>query len=252
MNSNQVILKEQTESSSRRPSLFSLPAELRWQIYTDIVPPTRHILRARYGGLRWLSASRELFNDAGPLYYCQSSFTACFSLASVAAQATIAREFEKHIHPTYGPDALNNWLLHDARRMIKQMEIICINNVLPAMLTAYFADVSAFPHLHSLQISFQKEMSDFLFAFDGSICDEKVGVAPGSQLGICISTLKKSLPEGCVVTVRFGKQKASYTIRPHVYPGSVMSDPTYHLVRAEAWVEGMMKLAEKPTSQPSS
>src|ERR1700761_853632 len=101
--------------------LFSLPAELRTEIYDYVLPPNgrNRIIQAGYGGLRWLCASPRLFTDVAPLIYGRGGFA---TLSKLGGETDIAGDFQNHLLKTYGRENLP-WTSYFARRALKRIEV---------------------------------------------------------------------------------------------------------------------------------
>ena len=100
-------------------TLFSLPAEVRLQIYSYLIPTPSYFIPVRYSRLRWLSASRRLFQDAAPLFYG----VAPFKISIVTPNTfSLEEQFVAHVRLTYGDDA-PEWVLKDAMAVLRYADI---------------------------------------------------------------------------------------------------------------------------------
>ncbi|KAK3703159.1 hypothetical protein LTR37_014636 [Vermiconidia calcicola] len=134
---------------------LSLPPELRNRIYDEMIPcriPDT-ILRARYGGLRFLSASRQMFLDVAPAFYSGS-----FSVNTRLSSGSLASDFRHHLLKTYGEEQLS-WIWYYARHMVTRIIVdvavppYCTPGMAAERFSTYFhATRERFPNLSTLQI----------------------------------------------------------------------------------------------------
>ena len=189
--------------------LLRLPTELRLQIFEHLLPRPlpSNIIHARYGGLRWLSASRHIFADVAPSFYGR----ACFTTYTGGERGSLFGYFENHLRLTYGEEPLP-WILADACSMVKH---IGVDFVVPRLhdptkviesFQSYFDDIKRFHNLQTLRIRFHRDWryplqppseGDQRFAFSSTLRDPHLG----SVLQDSLDRLVLSLTEPCELSV---------------------------------------------------
>jgi hypothetical protein len=83
--------------------LLALPAELRNEIYSYLLPyPLPEIIiRARYARFRWICITRGLFNDVAPTLYRNTNFTTYLKLGHANVDlGMLVSHFHDHLRLT--------------------------------------------------------------------------------------------------------------------------------------------------------
>lgn len=114
-----ALAPQESESTKQPTNIFSLPAELRQQIYSYLLPKPEIFIPVRYARLRWLAASRRLFQDAAPLFYNTTIFSPHLL---IKPERGLRESLERHVCLTYGRDA-PAWVLKDAMAMLKMFKV---------------------------------------------------------------------------------------------------------------------------------
>jgi hypothetical protein len=120
MASNAEAMQSGSQSLDR---LLALPAELRNEIYSYLLPyPLPEIvIRARYARLRWICITRSLFNDVAPSLYSNASFTTYLKLDLAKVDlGTLVCNFHDHLRLTYGGDT-SAWVFTDACKLVRHI-----------------------------------------------------------------------------------------------------------------------------------
>lgn len=124
--------------------LLALPAELRNEIYSYLLPwPLPDIIiRARYARLRWICITRSLFNDVAPSLYGNASFTTYLKLDLANVDlGTLAGNFHDHLRLTYGRDA-SAWVFTDACKLVRHIIVdVAAPDLVSLRRTIYRPDV---------------------------------------------------------------------------------------------------------------
>ena len=191
--------------------ILNLPAELRTEIYSYVFPfvSAQIIIRARYGGLRWLTASSQIFMDAASWFYGRVSFLTYTKPLPSEPVRSLAMDFDDHLRLTYGAEHLH-WIRPVARRMVRHVVVeVSLDNYVDHSFTvdrlmAYFKDIGQFVKLKTLRIRFHSIMTPYLHEFQnpGSqarmrlISESRAG--DGSLVMIGSSSLENALHDSLV------------------------------------------------------
>ena len=200
----------QRDQSNGQSRLLSLPAELRFQIYDYILPTAlpSNIIHARYGGLRWLSASPRIFLDVAPLFYSK----ACLTAHAGAQQGSLVIYFDSHLRITYGSDQLY-WIAPAAHKMIKHIRVdYAVQSLKDPSTVAesferYFECVNRFSSLDSLHIRFHRNWKFPLWTPTSDLENENKSAMIHDRslrgvLQIHVDDLEKAIPASCSLTVQ--------------------------------------------------
>jgi hypothetical protein len=192
--------------------LLALPAELRNEIYSYLLPNPlpEIILRARYARFQWIVISRRLFNDVAPILYSNSWLLTYLKLdPTIDGIGTVASNFKDHLRLTYGPDA-PSWVIADACSIIRRLSVDVAAPKLRRSLqtfnspvrgyenmastfSKYFATASqTFSNLQSLRICFQHNLTHPEWCLDKSLRAALLEAA---------DELRRTLPELCELEV---------------------------------------------------
>ena len=159
--------------------LLALPAELRNEIYSYLLPHPlpEMITRARYTRFSWIVVSRRLFNDVAPMLYSNSWLLTYVKLEpAIDGLGTVASNFKDHLRLTYGPNA-PHWVIADACSIIRRLSVdVAAPDLrhtfrtfnspdrgyenMASTFSTYFATASqTFSNLQSLRICFQDNLT---------------------------------------------------------------------------------------------
>jgi hypothetical protein len=100
MTSNAEAMQSGSQPLER---LLALPAELRNEIYSYLLPyPLPEIIiRARYARFRWICITRSLFNDVAPSLYRNANFTTYLKLGHASVDlGMLVSHFHDHLRLT--------------------------------------------------------------------------------------------------------------------------------------------------------
>lgn len=163
------------EAPSGLDGLFSLPPELRLEIYSYIPLPKRgwYDISLRPPDLRWLLASRRIFADATP--HCNvSGFSTSLQPklpgSGVVPDANLWEAFARSTRGHFGEFGEGNesgvpdWLAEDASLLIKELKVAillppgedggdCLPSLAVETISGLLAGVERFAALRSLRVS---------------------------------------------------------------------------------------------------
>lgn len=150
--------------------LFRLPAELRDEIYSHVVPGKRKIFDvfSEHRELPWLATSQAIFEEAAPLIY--SSTPLYFDLAPEVKtrRGSIAAGFAAHVQTTYKQDqAWTGELIRSKMAKRVMMELYCNAfddlHGLFSWLYSQSLELSRFSTMEELCVSIK---SEFLYSLE--------------------------------------------------------------------------------------
>ena len=212
--------------------LFVLPAELRHEIYSYLLPHPlpEMIIRARYARFSWIVISRRLFNDVAPMLYSNSWLLTYLKLEpTINGLGTVASNFKDHLRLTYGPEA-PGWVITDACSIIRRLSVdVAAPNQrhtfrtfnspdrgyenMASTFSKHFATASqTFSNLQSLRICFQDNLTHPEWCPDKSL---------RSAILEAVDELRRTLPETCELEVLLRGTRNYNALSPLVLLSSV-------------------------------
>ena len=171
-------VSETSKARSLDVLILSLPAELRNEIYSYLLPyPLPDlIIKARYVRLRWMCASQRLFNDVAPHFYNHSCFSTYLKLdPSDMRPATFVGDFCDHLRLTYGQCA-PSWVFDDA---IKLIRVVSVDIAAPDLVKLLGTPDFPFDGWNSMLSRFKEYFNDVATVFSKI---EKVRICFQNQL----------------------------------------------------------------------
>ena len=216
--------------------LLALPAELRNEIYSYLLPyPLPEIIiRTRYARLRWICTTRSLFNDVAPSLYSNTNFTTYLKLdPAKASLGTLVGHFHDHLHLTYGHDA-SAWVFTDACKLVRHIIVdvaapelisqwqrisradVGFTNIVITFSTYFSTVAETFPNLRSLRICFQDRLMD-----SRSCPSEDLRTA----LRAAVGKLKDSLSDTCELEALEYSTRNYNALSPLVMRYNVQPEP---------------------------